>query len=158
MASSPPTSAQCAHIRELSELKSISDEDLPTVFLTSLSTIFSYSIEDVTKSIEDFSKDSIGKLYRLLCDKAANTFTQYKGRKPVNRQVKHTMLPDIGILGYSLANESPLKELERIFHSPSESGEVISHQTAGESAQQTALTDILATVASLSSSLTKLEG
>ncbi len=74
MASSPPSSAQCAHIRELSELKSISDEDLPTVFLTSISTIFSYSIEDVTKSIENFSKD------RLLCDKAANTFTQYKGR------------------------------------------------------------------------------
>ncbi len=81
MASSPPTSVQCAHIRELSELKSISGEDLPLVFLTSISTIFSYSIEDVTKSIEDFSKYSIGKLYRLLCDKAANTFTQYKGRK-----------------------------------------------------------------------------
>ena len=85
-------------------------------------------------------------------------FTQYKGRKPVNRQVKHTMLHDIGILGYSLANKSPLKELERIVHSPSESSEVISHQTTGDSAaQQTSLTDILATVASLSRSLTKLE-
>lgn len=61
-----------------------------------------------------------------LCDRAALEFTalNVQGRKLINRQVKHTIANDIIVLGHSLVNKSPLKDLDGIFSKAAETSKI----------------------------------
>ncbi len=50
-------------------------------------------------------------------------FPQYKERKVINRQVKNTIIPDILILGLTITNNIPAKDLDKIFQSPNKLSE-----------------------------------
>ena len=102
--------------KNLDSLNTSQEESLTDVFMASLHVIFSNTLEDVQSSLGRFCKDGLGRLHKALCIKVAETFSQYKDRKPINRQVKHTLVSDIAVLGYSLANESLNRELDKIFH------------------------------------------
>lgn len=72
-------------------------------------------------TLEHLSKDALCKLHKAVGDKASAMFPAYKDRKPVSRREKHTLAPDIAILGYSICNGSPLRDMERAFQRPSTS-------------------------------------
>ena len=138
------------------------EENLTEVFTLSLSAIFANTLEDIQESLAHFSKESLCKLHKALCSKVVETFPQYSDRKQINRQVKHTLVSDISALGYSLHNNSPLKDLEKIFHQPTPSSEnsasqPVSSSQLTSSTQQSEVNELLAIVAALSTRLSQLE-
>lgn len=76
--------------------------------------------------------DTLGILHKSLCQKVGETFPQFKDRRPVNRQVKHTVLPDIVHLGNSLANGQAFKDLDKIFACKEISTDTVSNSTDGQ--------------------------
>ena len=151
----PPTQTQAL----LSPLQNIDEENLPNVFLEKLDSIFSYSLDDVQKALSDYSREGLCKLHKSLCAKVAETFTQFKDRKPINRQVKKTLLSDIAILGYSLANNSPLRDVDKVFHPTTTfHGQTqAADSPAPNFAEQSEFAELIKVVASLKAKVTQLE-
>ena len=108
--------ADVEKITSLQELSSVAEDSLVSVFIENLEGIFTYSLQDVQSTLSPVSKPTLSRLHKTLCRQVVEVFAEYKERKPINRQAQHTLLADIGILGYSLANKSPHRDLEKIFH------------------------------------------
>jgi hypothetical protein len=49
----------------------------------------------------------------VLLESVVQTFPSYGDRRPIQRQVARTIVPDIFWLGYSLANKSPAKDMDK---------------------------------------------
>ena len=58
-----------------------------------------------------------------MCEKVCVMFSKYKDKRPIKRQTKHTIVPDIFHMGYSVVNHDATKELDNIFTSVSPGGE-----------------------------------
>ena len=108
-------------IRQLPDLNSVADDKYDDVFMRSLNTIYQYSLRDIQDQLQKASMKVLTVLHKALCDKVRTDFSQYKDRRAINRQVKHTIVPDIFNLGYSLVNKSQSNELDKIFVNKDES-------------------------------------
>ena len=108
-------------IRQLPDLNSVADGKYDDVFIRSLNTIYQYSLRDIQDQLQKASMKVLTVLHKALCDKVRTNFSQYKDRRVINRQVKHTIVPDIFNLGYSLVNKSSSNELDKIFVNKDES-------------------------------------
>ena len=148
---------QTVVVRNLDNLISLNDDYLPEGFLESMDTIFSYNIGDIQGSLCDFSKESLGKLHKSLCEKVVAAFPQFKDRRPINRQVKKTLIHDITVLGYSLMNKSPLKDVDKIFHQTGPASSSFTDGDDTDTSQTSEIAELVLVVASLNSRLSKLE-
>jgi len=84
-------------------------------FSQNIDSIFQYAFKDIQQALAAIEMSLLQALHKCLCDQVQIKFPQYKDMRPVNRQVKHTILPDIYHLGISLTNGSTPKDLEKIF-------------------------------------------
>ena len=156
--SDPPIDQIPVQADKLTLLTNTDEGNLTSAFMENLHGIFAYNLDDIQKSLNGFSKEVLCKLHKSLCCKVAETFPQYRDRKPINRQVKKTLLYDIATLGYSLVNNAPLKDMDKVFHPlssppPAQPTDCASPQHT----DQADLADLLTVVANLTSRVTQLE-
>ena len=59
--------------------------------------------------------DTLNILCKLLSEKAVALYPHLADRCPINRLVKHKIIPDIYILGCSVANKQLAKNIVKIF-------------------------------------------
>ena len=103
-------------ISQLSDILSVGNTNIVQAFIGSLTVIFQYNHQDIKDTLQHVSLDHLKRIYRDLCDRVQAKFTEYHGRRPISRQAKRKILPDICTLGHSIANERPHRDLDRIFH------------------------------------------
>jgi hypothetical protein len=101
-------------LSNLNDLKTISKEDFTETFIVNLQVWFRYSLDDVQESLQALSMDLLSPLHKALGEKAVTMFPQFKDFRTRNRQVIRTVTPDIVTLGYSIVNEQPMKDLEKL--------------------------------------------
>jgi len=150
----PSDTATPVTIANLESLSTLPDEELHDAFIASMDSIFAYSLGDIQASLNKFSKECLAKLHKSLSEKVSKAFTQFKNRKPINRQVKHTLINDISVMGYSLVNTSPLKDVEKIFH---HLNPTTSEGTDVTTIQPAEVAELITSVATLSCKLVQLE-
>lgn len=141
----------------LQELATAHEANLVTTFISKLDDIYSFSLEDVQNCLSTFNKDVLGKLHKTLTRKVSDSFPEFGERKAINRQVKHTMLSDIAVLGYTLVNGIPHKEVEKIFHPPTTSTCSPRDEDTNSALNQEEVAHLIKVVASLNSRVSELE-
>ena len=99
----------------LKDIQAWDKDSFTAKFTDNLELIMRYGSKDITESLQCIDLSTLCILQKALCDKVSGMFPQFKESRPVNRQVKHRVIPDIFQLGYSLVNESPSKDLDKIF-------------------------------------------
>lgn len=84
-------------------------------FLDSMEDIFRFGMKDVNQALMSVDIDQLIELHKRLCGKMKEFFPQLKDSRTVNRQMKHTLSPDIFIMGMSLVNGCIAKDVDKIF-------------------------------------------
>ena len=133
----------------LRELASQSGEKTQFVeyFILNTDKIFRYGYKDILAILSTIELSILVTLHRKLCIKTQEEFPQFRDLRPINRQVKNTVAPDIYFLGYSIVNKSPCKELEKIFVSRDNTSSLNSEE----------LQELLQAVTSLTKKVTEVE-
>ena len=72
-------------------------------------------MKDILETITELDMDLLSSIHNTLADMAKTTFPKFKDCRAVQRTMAHTAAKDIWFLGFSIANRSPSKELEKIF-------------------------------------------
>ena len=93
--------------------------------------------------------DILQKTHKLLCTKIISLYSQYGGRRIVNRIVKHRLISDIINLGSSNVNGLDNKELSKIFL------ETLNKDVVADNVIN--LADLIQTLARLSERVNRLE-
>ena len=97
-------------------LQDLTNDDKPhELFISEIQRIFQYGMKDILETINELDMDVLSSIHNNLADMAKTTFPKFKDRRAVQRTVAHTAAKDIWFLGFSIANRSPSKELEKIF-------------------------------------------
>ena len=139
-------------VKQLNDLPGVSDSNVCNAFMNSLETVFANSLPDIQETLELLSKETLAQLEKALIQKVKEVFPEYKDRKPINRTAKHKMANDITILGYSLCDESPMKDLDKVFHPPPSSEQENQRPTSASE-----IAELLSVIAALSDRVGKLE-
>ena len=148
----PKTTPQSPIVTQLNDLAGVSDSNVCDAFMNSLETIFANPLPDVQETLELLSKETLAQLEKILIKKVKEVFPEYGDRKPINRLAKHKMANDITILGYSLCDESPMRDLDKVFH-PALSSEQGNQRPTSASE----IAELLSVIAALSDRVEKLE-
>ena len=148
----------------LDNLRETGEEVLTDFFVSSLDEIFAHPINDVQAALQPFSKEALAQLHKKLCSSAADLFPEFKDRRPVNRTAKHKLEQDIGWLGFSVCNGSPMRDLDKVFHPPSTSSSQQEPASTGENEgrrpqtpNEGEIAELLSVVASLTRRVSQLE-
>ena len=107
----------------LVELISIKDEAIPSTFWENMSFIFQYSKTDVAETLEKLDINALKALREFLLVKLVVSLPDYVDKPAIKRKVKNTIIQDIYHLGFSIANNSPDKELDIIFNNKNDPSE-----------------------------------
>ena len=102
-------------VSNLDDLKNIPIDQFVDTFYDNLEIIFRYALTNIQETLQAFDMETLNLLHKKLCDKAVLLFPQYNNHRTRNRQMKHTIIPDLCILGHSLVNQQCLKDLDKIF-------------------------------------------
>ena len=149
------TSKHCATaptaISELKDLVSLEEDIFCETFSDNLALIFQYAQNDIMNVIETRDFTTVLKLQTSLCTAAKVAFAAYTNANAVQRKVKHTASSDVYALDYSLANELPTKELEKIFIKKNDNGE------SSHDAEQRDMADLLLMVINLRDTVKDLQ-
>lgn len=100
---------------DLDTLRSAPKPDFVQLFMDNLADVFRFGGKDIQSTLGLENMDLLFTLRLALKDKAAQSFPDLKSKQLVNRQVKHTITNDIVLLGHSIVNSSPLKDLDKVF-------------------------------------------
>ena len=138
-------------ISELKDLVSLEEDIFCGTFSDNLALIFQYAQNDIMNVIETRAFTTVLKLRTGLCTAAKVAFAAYTNANAVQRKVKHTASSDVYALSYSLANELPTKELDKIFIKKNDNGES-SHDD-----EQTDMADLLLMVINLRDTVKDLQ-
>ena len=95
-------------------LHDLTNDDKPhDLFISEIQHIFQNGIKDILETITELDLDVLSSIHNTLAEMAKTTFPKFKDRRAVQRTVAHTAAKDIWFLGFSIANRSPSKELEK---------------------------------------------
>ena len=86
-----------------------------TAFNSNIGDVYRFGLKDVQEALDMVNIDYLVALHKTLCSGVQDAMPQFKGRRPINRQVKHTLIPDIYQLGLSLCNGTPSRDLDKVF-------------------------------------------
>ena len=89
--------------------------DFCRAFVENKNLVFQYSARDVQDQLEKQELDALLPLHKTLSAMIQADFPEYSNKKPINRQSKSRAVSDIYVMGYSLVNDSPARELDKIF-------------------------------------------
>jgi hypothetical protein len=101
-------------VSQLSDLATIDRKEIVPVYMSSLDTIYRYCMQDIKGTLGSFEMDILSYIHCSLFEKSQRMFPQYKDKRPINRQVKHTIIPDIAQMGYCLVNKLATKEMDKL--------------------------------------------
>ena len=96
---------------------------------------------------------TLSEVHKILCSKITVIFPKYKGKRIVNRMVKHRLVTDIINLGTCVVNQLENKEIEKIFLGQN-NREQSSEETITSNTEMSAL---LSTVYSLCGKMQNME-
>ena len=89
--------------------------DFCRAFVDNKDLVFQYSARDVQDQLEKQELDTLLPLHKTLSAMIQADFPEYSNKKPINCQSKSRAVSDIYVMGYSLVNDSPARELDKIF-------------------------------------------
>ena len=135
----------------LSDLEKYGKNDLAKVFCENMALIYQYSANDIQQVLAKQDMDALDPMRKALVDLACEAFPQLSERRPINRQIKHEILPDIFLLGYSIINKLVAKDLEKMFAPVSEKA------TTSAECPQDGTQDIIVVLTKLSERVSSLE-
>ena len=105
-------------ISNLTDIKTLEDEDLVETFIKCIDLIFNYGLNDIQQCLLGRPLGTLDCLRKCLVEELAKILPDY-ANKTMKRRVKDTTLcQDIVQLGYSLVNKTPTKDLDKIFTQP----------------------------------------
>ena len=130
-------------ISELKDLVSLEEDIFCETFSDNLAITFQYAQNDIMNVIKTRDFTTLLKLRAGLCTAAKVAFAAYTNANAVQRKVEHMASSDVYALDYSLANELPTKELDKIFIKKNDNGE------SSHDAEQTDMADLLLMVINL---------
>ena len=94
----------------------LTHDDKPhDLFISEIQRIFQYGMKDILETLSELDMDVSSSIHNTLANMAKTSFPKFKHRRAVQRTVAHTAAKDIWFLGFSIANQSPSKDLEKIF-------------------------------------------
>ena len=98
-------------IQDLKGLEDIPNENFVDVYIDNLEVIHRYNAQDVQECLSTRDMDYLIAVHKALCERVQGSpeGAGYIDKRPINRQVKRTILPDIFHLGFSLVNKNPLR-------------------------------------------------
>lgn len=141
-----------ATITNLGELKGVENEKLSECFISNLSLIYQYALKDIEVALENKSLEVLQSLRTELFTKVSESLSNYQNKTLiVNRKTKHTAIGDIVQLGYSIVNNSPSREIDRIC------GEKQHADGGGLDDEVSKLSDILLVVSELNETVNALQ-
>ena len=91
------------------------DDNPHELFISEIQRIFQYRMKDILEIISELDRDVLSSIHNTLANMAKTDFPKFKDRRAVQRTVAHTAAKDIWFLGFSISNQTPSKELEKIF-------------------------------------------
>ena len=138
-------------ISELKDLVSVEEDIFCETFSDNLGLIFQYTQNDIMNVTETRDPTMVLKLQTGLCTAAKVAFAVYTNANAVQCKVKHTASGDVYALGYSLANELPTIELDKIFIKNNDNGE------SSHDAKQTDMADLFLMVINLRNTVKDLQ-
>ena len=110
-----PSNGQTQELKITQLCDLVSRNDPSNSFLNSLNVIYSYNAKDVQSTLNKLSVEKLKSLHKSLWNKTVITFPQLSDRKPKQRQIKSTIVPDIYQCGLSLVNGLVTKELCKMY-------------------------------------------
>lgn len=125
-------------------------------FVDNIHNIFRYNADDVKAALVKEEVELLSKVRDSLSAKLIEMFPAYQGKKLGGRKEKHTFAGDIIILGISLTNNSPMKDLEKIY-SPNKSTQLPQSGEAGAENNESAMQSLLKTVGDLQTKVDTLQ-
>ena len=108
------TDMQISHVNDLTDLKRFPNDELNDVFMSHIEFIYQYGLQDIQSCIIERPLDTLEDLRKRLFLKLQQSFPQYSNMTMMNRKKQHTFCSDIAHLGYSVVNDNPSKELDKI--------------------------------------------
>jgi hypothetical protein len=90
-------------------------DDIPDLLCNSLSDILQYNMKDIQDTLLKLQKDTLLLVHRKLAAKIVTMFPIYNNKRLKSRMVKNTLVPDIYNMGISLVEQTPTKDLEKMF-------------------------------------------
>ena len=101
-------------ITQLSELSSVDCSKYSSVFLDSLHIVYRYATMDIQEELKQTDMECLASLRKQLGHLVLLSFSEYKDKRVINRQVTNKIARDIFYMGYIIANKQAAKELEKI--------------------------------------------
>ena len=108
-------------ITTLTQLLNIK-QDVAETFVASISNIFRYNVKDITDTLSQLDLDQLTTIHKMTFTEVGNVFPLYSTRSLKQRRVKDTVISDIIIMGFSLANGTPSKDLDKVLSKPNDGG------------------------------------
>lgn len=144
-------------IQNLQDLDTCEKTNFGAIVLHNLDAIFQYNGRDIQTQFAKEEQSLLVELRKTLCARIQERFEQYKDQRPVNRQVKHKLVSDIYYLGYCLVNDSPSKDLDKVFVVPSDKPVTPTEVSTDSNASVTAMVDILSEIADIKADVSYLK-
>ena len=92
--------------------------DLTQLYMDNMEVVYSHNAEDIQRELQRLDISKLTSLYKVLLESVLQTFPSYRDRRPIQRQMTRTIVPDIIWLGYSLVNKSPAKDMDKFLIRP----------------------------------------
>ena len=89
-------------------------------FVASIANIFWYGVKDISDMLSQLDIDQLNCIHKFTFTELCNTFPLYETRNPKQRHVKDTIISDIVAMGFSLANGSSSKGLDKVLSKSNE--------------------------------------
>ena len=100
------TLTKSASITVLEDLNDVKKGNYVQTFMANMNLVFQFNGGDIQKQVSQEENDLLMALRKSLIERLQRDFPQFSDRRPVNRLVKRTTVPDIFHLGYSFTNKS----------------------------------------------------
>ena len=97
------------------DLEGILQRDAVVAFSQCLDFIFQHSCSDVKHALWTVDLPQLQTIRNLLLDLLVTVLPETTGKRPIKRQNKNTVIPDIYCIGYSIVNKSPSRDLDNVF-------------------------------------------
>ena len=125
--------------------------------MNNIPLLFQHTTNDLQDALIDRPMDTLDSLRNLLLECVCSAFPQYKDRRPIKRQVKRTLLADLCVLGYGLANQSASREMDKVFAEGTSAAAAASGKPSDTCSSASSLAELLAVTAKLVQRVDTLE-
>ena len=112
-------------ITDITELDVLDSSNFVNSFVACKGRIFEYTQSGIVTCLTKRDCDTLTALWVKLYDGVKTTFLDFALRLPMNRKAKHLMVPDIFHLGYSLTNNSPSRDLDKVLENQGKMQEIL---------------------------------